>query len=104
MNFFFKLLHSAYFSIKFAQHNKFYFKKNYFLNKSNKIILTELVAMQSSQIPISYLLNILSKKFSAKIVAYNFLLDQNFFKTILWNLLSKKGDSGVDTIILLAPG
>jgi hypothetical protein len=87
MNFFFKLLLNGYFSIKFAQHNQFYFRKNSFLNKSNKIILTELVGMQSSQIPISYLLNTLSKKFSAKIVAYNLLLDHNFFKTVLWNLL-----------------
>ena len=87
MNFFFKALLDTYFSIKFAKHNKFHFKTKSFLKKNNDIILTEMVGLQSSQIPISYLLNALSKKFNCKLMAYNFMLEKNFFKKIFWNVL-----------------
>jgi hypothetical protein len=87
MNFFFKALLDTYFSIKFAKHNKFHFKTKSFFKKNNDIILTEMVGLQSSQIPISYLLNALSKKFNCKLMAYNFMLEKNFFKKIFWNVL-----------------
>ena len=87
MNFFFKVLLDIYFSIKFSKHNKFYFKKKTFFKKKNNVILTEMVGMQSSQIPISYLLDSLSNKFKANIIAYNLIVDKNFFKVILWYLL-----------------
>lgn len=72
--------------IKIILHNLSIFKKKKYNN--NKIILVEFNRLASSVISYSYLSNVLKTKFQADIFAYRLTAKKNFFKDIIWNIVS----------------
>tara|TARA_B100000989_G_C19528464_1_gene468259 strand:+ start:817 stop:2352 length:1536 start_codon:yes stop_codon:yes gene_type:complete len=59
------------------------------ISESNKIILVEFNRLASSIISYSYLVNVLSKKYNANVVAYRLTAKKNWIKDFIWKLISK---------------
>ena len=56
------------------------------ISESKKIILVEFNRLASSIISYSYLVNVLSKKYNANVVAYRLTAKKNRIKDFIWKL------------------
>ena len=73
----------------FIKHNKFYFQKS--IKKNKNKILVEFNSFHSSHIPISYLSNLLRKKYSSEIEGFfNYTLISASLNNTLTNKKCKK--------------
>ena len=57
------------------------------ISESKKIILVEFNRLASSIISYSYLVNVLSKKYNANVVAYRLTAKKNWIKDFIWKII-----------------